>query len=128
VRRGPHARPHQLGLCLSNAFLDVQAAAFLADCELFSTFLCIGCTSCDGCTCRSQLLPEDVPGKVGGAPGNAFELVYGEVTDRVREKMTKVGFTRSMHGVMEVDRIHLVPKGTHNWTFRPYFVAMHRIQ
>jgi hypothetical protein len=34
-----------------------------------------------------QLLPEETPGKVGGAPGDAFELVYGSVTDKVRRNM-----------------------------------------
>lgn len=35
-----------------------------------------------------QLLPEDpLPGKAGGDPGNAFELVYTSVTDVVRSKM-----------------------------------------
>ena len=37
-----------------------------------------------------QLLPEDVPGKSGGAPGNAFELVYISVTDAVRRAVRKV--------------------------------------
>ena len=31
-----------------------------------------------------QLLPEEAPGKCGGPPGNAFELVYAKVTDEVR--------------------------------------------
>ena len=31
-----------------------------------------------------QLLPEEVQGKCGGPPGNAFELVYAKVTDAVR--------------------------------------------
>lgn len=34
-----------------------------------------------------QLLPEDAPAKVSGAPGDAFELVYGSVTDAVRRKV-----------------------------------------
>ncbi len=34
-----------------------------------------------------QLLPEDTPAKIGGPPGNAFELVYDNVTDLVRKKM-----------------------------------------
>ena len=34
-----------------------------------------------------QLLPEDTPGKVGGPPGDAFEVVYGKVTDKVRRNM-----------------------------------------
>ena len=34
-----------------------------------------------------QVLPEDTPAKAGGAPGNAFELVYDGVTDLVRKKM-----------------------------------------
>ena len=37
-----------------------------------------------------QLLERDTPGKVGGAPGDAFELVYGVVTDAVREKVHAV--------------------------------------
>ena len=37
-----------------------------------------------------QLLTKDTPGKVGGQPGNAFELVYGGVTDAVRKKMHAV--------------------------------------
>ena len=37
-----------------------------------------------------QLLPEDVPGKSGGPPGNAFELVYISVTDAVRRAVRKV--------------------------------------
>ena len=37
-----------------------------------------------------QLLEGDSPGKVGGAPGNAFELVYTSVTDTVRERMHAV--------------------------------------
>ena len=34
-----------------------------------------------------QMIPEDFPGKVGGPPGNAFELVYGTVSDQVRKKV-----------------------------------------
>lgn len=37
-----------------------------------------------------QLLGVDTPGKVGGPPGNAFELVYTAVTDSLREKMHNV--------------------------------------
>ena len=37
-----------------------------------------------------QLLEGDTPGKVGGPPGNAFELVYTVVTDAVRDKMHTV--------------------------------------
>lgn len=37
-----------------------------------------------------QLLPEEVPGKCGGPPGNAFELVYAKVTDAVRQAVRKV--------------------------------------
>ena len=37
-----------------------------------------------------QLLSEEVPGKSGGAPGNAFELVYAKVTDAVRRAVHKV--------------------------------------
>lgn len=36
---------------------------------------------------KAKLLPEETPGKVGGPPGNAFELVYGPVTDKVRHNM-----------------------------------------
>lgn len=36
---------------------------------------------------KAKLLPEDAPGKAAGPPGNAFELVYGGVTDRVRANM-----------------------------------------
>lgn len=36
---------------------------------------------------KAKLLPEETPGKVGGPPGNAFELVYGPVTDKVRRNM-----------------------------------------
>ncbi|KAL0039278.1 hypothetical protein WJX79_001162 [Trebouxia sp. C0005] len=39
---------------------------------------------------NAQLLPEDVPGKSGGPPGNAFELVYISVTDAVRRAVRKV--------------------------------------
>lgn len=35
----------------------------------------------------SQLLPEETPGKVGGPPGDAFEVVYERVTDKVRRNM-----------------------------------------
>jgi hypothetical protein len=35
-----------------------------------------------------QLLPEDTPAKCGGAPGNAFELVYASMTDAVRQKIS----------------------------------------
>lgn len=38
----------------------------------------------------AQLLPEEVPGKSGGLPGNAFELVYSTVTDAVRRAVRKV--------------------------------------
>ena len=38
----------------------------------------------------AQLLPEEVPGKCGGAPGNAFELVYAKMTDAVRRAVRKV--------------------------------------
>ena len=34
-----------------------------------------------------QLLPEDTPAKVGGPPGDAFELVYGGLSDKVRHKI-----------------------------------------
>ena len=34
-----------------------------------------------------QLLPTKHPGKAGGPPGDAFELVYTTVTDTVRAKM-----------------------------------------
>lgn len=37
-----------------------------------------------------QLLPEDAPGKCGGPPGNAFELVYAKVTDAVRRAVHRV--------------------------------------
>ncbi|KAL3158831.1 hypothetical protein ABBQ32_011557 [Trebouxia sp. C0010 RCD-2024] len=40
--------------------------------------------------CGMQLLPEEVPGKCGGPPGNAFELVYAKVTDAVRRAVRKV--------------------------------------
>ena len=36
---------------------------------------------------KARLLPEDTPAKVGGPPGDAFELVYASVTDLVRQKM-----------------------------------------
>lgn len=36
---------------------------------------------------KAKLLPEDTPAKVSGPPGNAFELVYAGVTDRVRANM-----------------------------------------
>ena len=42
------------------------------------------------CALPLQLLPEDVPGKSGGAPGNAFELVYISVTDAVHRAVRKV--------------------------------------
>lgn len=34
-----------------------------------------------------QLLGGEVPGKIQGQPGNAFELVYGSTTEAVRRKM-----------------------------------------
>ncbi len=34
-----------------------------------------------------QLLKGDTPGKVGGEPGDAFELVYSTVTDIVQDKV-----------------------------------------
>ena len=34
-----------------------------------------------------QLLETDTPGKIGGHPGNAFELVYGSTTETVRRKI-----------------------------------------
>ena len=37
-----------------------------------------------------QHLPEDVPGKCGGPPGNALELVYAKVTDAVCRAVRKV--------------------------------------
>ena len=37
-----------------------------------------------------QHLPEDVPGKSGGPPGNALELVYAKVTDAVCRAVSKV--------------------------------------
>lgn len=37
-----------------------------------------------------QLLPEEVQGKCGGLPGNAFELVYAKVTDAVRRAVHRV--------------------------------------
>lgn len=37
--------------------------------------------------CWLQILAEDTPAKCGGPPGNAFEMVYGGVTDLVRKKM-----------------------------------------
>eukprot|EP00890_Picochlorum_soloecismus_P000030 jgi/Picsp_1/1027/NSC_04511-R1_carboxymuconolactone decarboxylase len=36
---------------------------------------------------KAKMIPEDFPGKVGGPPGNAFELVYGTVSDQVRKKV-----------------------------------------
>jgi alkylhydroperoxidase/carboxymuconolactone decarboxylase family protein YurZ len=36
---------------------------------------------------KAKLLPEDTPGKIGGPPGDAFELVYTTVTDAVRRKV-----------------------------------------
>lgn len=36
---------------------------------------------------KAKLLPEDTPGKIGGPPGDAFELVYTSVTDAVRKRM-----------------------------------------
>eukprot|EP00887_Chlorella_sp_A99_P001405 scaffold8.g1405.t1 len=36
---------------------------------------------------KAGLLPEDAPVKAGGPPGNAFELVYSAVSDRVRANM-----------------------------------------
>eukprot|EP00884_Botryococcus_braunii_P011455 jgi/Botrbrau1/2030/Bobra.0047s0012.3 len=38
----------------------------------------------------AQLLAEDTPGKIQGEPGNAFELVYGDVTAAVRKKLHMV--------------------------------------
>ncbi|KAH7619545.1 hypothetical protein Ndes2526B_g06524 [Nannochloris sp. 'desiccata'] len=35
---------------------------------------------------KAKLLPENTPGKIGGPPGDAFELVYTTVTDAVRRK------------------------------------------
>lgn len=37
-----------------------------------------------------QLLEEDSPGKVGGPPGDAFDVVYTVVANAVREKMHNV--------------------------------------
>jgi len=37
-----------------------------------------------------QLLEGETAGKVGGQPGDAFELVYTSVADTVREKMHTV--------------------------------------
>lgn len=37
-----------------------------------------------------QLLDGNTPGKVGGPPGNAFDLVYTVVADALREKMHNV--------------------------------------
>ena len=45
---------------------------------------------CDCVAAAAQLLPEDRPGKVGGPPGDAFELIYAGVTDKVREKLHSV--------------------------------------
>lgn len=39
---------------------------------------------------HAQLLGEDAPGKVGGPPGDAFDVVYTVVADTVREKMHNV--------------------------------------
>jgi len=50
----------------------------------------------------AQLLPEDSPAKVGGPPGDAFELVYGSVTDAVRRKVHS-----SDPGLGEWIRLHL---------------------
>ncbi len=46
-------------------------------------------SGCQSVRCL-QLLPEDVPGKSGGPPGNAFELVYISVTDAVRRAVRRV--------------------------------------
>ena len=35
----------------------------------------------------TQLLEQNTPGKIGGAPGNAFELVYASTTEPVRRRM-----------------------------------------
>ena len=37
-----------------------------------------------------MLLKEGLPGKAGGAPGNAFSLVYGSKTDKVYQNLYKV--------------------------------------
>lgn len=37
-----------------------------------------------------QLLTEDTPGKICGEPGNAFELVYADVSAAVRKKVHTV--------------------------------------
>mmetsp|Transcript_17255 Transcript_17255/g.37228 ORF Transcript_17255/g.37228 Transcript_17255/m.37228 type:complete len:261 (+) Transcript_17255:298-1080(+) len=36
---------------------------------------------------QAGLLEEPVPGKVGGGPGNAFELVYGNIAPLVQDKL-----------------------------------------
>ncbi len=37
-----------------------------------------------------QLLDGDTPGKVGGEPGDAFDVVYANVATAVRHKMHEV--------------------------------------
>lgn len=36
---------------------------------------------------KAGLLEEEVPGKAGGAPGNAFSLVYDGVADKVYKRL-----------------------------------------
>ncbi|KAK9814833.1 hypothetical protein WJX72_012357 [[Myrmecia] bisecta] len=55
--------------------------------------ICAGYASCLAATNHlhaAKLLEEDVPGKAGGPPGNAFQLVYTKVTDAVRQKLHTV--------------------------------------
>lgn len=39
---------------------------------------------------NAQLLPEDVPGKCGGPPGDAFELVYGNVSPAMHTALREI--------------------------------------
>ena len=61
---------------------------------VFSTMQLLGGQKVHDCEVSQcfiwQLLEEDTPGKLGGQPGDAFELVYTSVTDTVRERMHAV--------------------------------------
>lgn len=67
-----------------------------------------------------QLLERNTPGKVTGGPGNAFELVYGSITEVVRQKMhstdpTLCEWIRCHHHCLGPPLPHNIPF----WTISP---------
>lgn len=80
--------------------VDVAKQCYKVGCDVVQIRACIrhviifaGYGPCLAATIhlhKAGLIDENTPGKVGGPPGNGFELVYEEVTDVVRKKLHTV--------------------------------------